>query len=67
MVVETQSDDETPRTRLEELWQDYQGTLPRLDAARDEHTEAYRLSQEAYRRWINAGGEHKEEKDYGKP
>lgn len=55
------------KTRRDELWEDYEATLPRLEAAREEHTEAYRESTDAYRRWINAGGEHKDEKDYGKP
>jgi len=55
------------RTRVDELYQDYQDTLPRLDAARKEHQEAFQASVDAYRRWLTAGGEHKEEKDYGKP
>ena len=54
------------RTRLDELWDDYQGTLPRLKAAETEHTDAYRASTEAYQRWITAGGEHKDEPGYGK-
>lgn len=54
-------------TRLDELWQDYQETLPRLRAAQEEVTEAYKISSDAYRRWISAGGDHKKEPDYGKP
>jgi hypothetical protein len=46
---------------LDELWTAYQDTLPRLDAARAEHDEAYKMSQDAYRRWIAAGGTHKTE------
>ena len=53
------------KTRLDELWDDYQKTLPRLEAARTEHTDAYRASTEAYQRWITAGGDHKNEPGYG--
>ena len=55
------------KTSLEELYEDYQATLPRLEAARAEHDEAYRASQDAYRRFVNAGGDHKAEPGYGKP
>lgn len=51
---------------LDELWTAYEETLPRLEAARAEHDEAYALSQDAYKRWINAGGDHKDEPDYRK-
>lgn len=49
------------KTRLDELWSDYQATLPQLEAARAAHDEAYKASQDAYRRWINAGGTRKTE------
>jgi hypothetical protein len=52
-------------TRLDELWEDYEKTLPRLEEAEKEHTEAYKESTDAYKRWIAAGGEHKMEDDYG--
>lgn len=54
------------KTSLEELYEDYQATLPRLEAARAEHDEAYKLSQDAYRRWVAAGGNPKTEPNAGK-
>lgn len=53
------------RTSLDELWEDYVATKPRLEAARIEHDEAYRVSQDAYRRWIAAGGDAKAEPGAG--
>lgn len=53
-------------SRLEELWGDYEATLPRLVAAREEHDAAYKETTDAYRRWVAAGGESREEPGYGK-
>jgi hypothetical protein len=44
---------------LDELWADYKATEGRLEEARIEHDEAYKLSMDAYKRWIAAGGDPK--------
>jgi len=48
----------------DEAWAAYETTLPRLEAARAEHDDAYRESQAAYKAWLTAGGDPKS-KEWG--
>jgi hypothetical protein len=49
----------------EEAWAAYEATLPRLEAARVEHDEAYTASQIAYKRWLAVGGDPKPKEGHG--